>query len=379
METEKLKQNINVILTAEAEKPTIEWLTEYENGSLPLFDGGQRDTLESDVTSKHRLQSNNYTLMRALFGRLATDEEKKVFINEIEMACRHHQAAALAFLFLIKQYGVDSALRLLHVENLVSKAFLGTNPPMLCLEMIEKYIRFEHNSLTDEDLDRIDQTVHYIDLYPEYNVIRHPGGIGEVRQPKRNAVEIAKAKDTARNIRRTINKIRRIRLSKDLLEGVNLEINQDRDTVKHYLEQFEFPTDLIENIRNVEEAYQSAQSGFDYKTCADHLRSFISGLTTEIADKVAQNDGNTRQKKPAQYLHDKGFFNSSQESDLFKSFIGYLSSDSVHQLSSDREVARIGKNVAIEFALLLSQRLEKYLEASPNSLSGSQAATSSGN
>ncbi len=256
----------------------------------------------------------------------------------------------------------------------MSSAHLG---PMLCLELLEKYVRYEHNSLTGGDIDKIAQSLHHIIMYTEYD-ITDLGAEGKVRTPKRNILQIQRAKELANNINRTIDKIKYVRLSKDLLEGINFEINQDRDAVKHHLEQFGFPFELIENIRNVEEAYQSAQSGFDYKTCADHLRSFISELTKEIADKVAQNDGDTRQKEPAKYLHDKGFFNSTQESSLFQSLMDYLSSDSVHQLSSDREVARIGKNVAIEFALLLSQRLEKYLEASLNSSSGYQAATSSG-
>ena len=378
MDTEKLKQDINVILTAEAETQTIEWIEEREVGGRQSMLPGltPEQTLAGDLASNHRLQSQNYNLLRALFDRITNDEDRKVFIDQIEKASRDHPAATLAFLFLIKQRGVDSALQFLHVGNIVSRAYFGTHPPMLCLEMLEKYIRFEHNSLTEEDLNKIAKRINYIRMYPEYD-ITHQGGIGEVRTPKPNAFEISKTKDIARNIGCAIDKIRHMRLSKDLLEGVNLEINQDRNTVKHYLEQFGFPSDLIENIRNVEEAYQSAQSGFDYKTCADHLRSFILGLTKEIADKVAQHDGDTRQKKPAKYLHDKDFFYSTQESDLFQSFIRYLSSDSVHQLRSDREVARIGKNVAIEFALLLSQRLEKYLEASPNISSGFQADTSS--
>ena len=375
MDTEKLKQDINVILTAEAETQTIEWIEEREGGGRQSMLPGltPEQTLAGDLASNHRLQSQNYTLLRALFGRLATDEEKKAFINEIEMACRYHQAATLAFLLVIKQCGVDSALRFLHIEGLISSAYLG---PMLCLELLEKYVRFEHNSLTGGDIDKIAQSLNHINMYPEYD-ITDLGAEGKVSTPKQNILQIQRAKELANNINRTIDKIKYMRLSKDLLEGINFEINQDRDTVKHYLEQFGFPPELIESIQYVENAYQSAQSRFDYKACAGQLRSFISGFTGEVADKVAQNDGENRDKEPAKYLHDKAFFNSKQESDLFQSFIDYLSSDSVHQLSSDREVARIGKNVAIEFALLLSQRLEKYLEASPNSSIGFQADTSS--
>ena len=148
-----------------------------------------------------------------------------------------------------------------------------------------------------------------------------------------------------------------------MLEGVNFEINQDREKVKHYLKTFGFDNQLIRSIQFVEESYQSADSDFDYKACAGQLRSFISEFTKQISLKVYEKSGGVKplKNKAPKYLKDQNFFHSNYESAPFEALLNYLSSDSVHKLSNDREVARISKNITIEFALLLSQRLEIFL------------------
>ncbi|MEK0337305.1 MAG: hypothetical protein QQN41_07720, partial [Nitrosopumilus sp.] len=240
-------------------------------------------------------------------------------------------------IFNIKTLGIEEALKL-HVGSFRSSQ--GDYSSILALR---EYIRYAHHTLSDSDVDVIQR---YIDNIHEIVIKTH-----------------LRLVDKITYIKGQLQKIRYNRLSLDLLEGINFEINQDREEVKHYLQKFKFNPELIKSIQFVENSYQSAKSDFDYKACADQLRSFTTELTKEIALKIADHDSESNiGNKYHKYLHDKHFFNSGKESELFKSFISYLSLDSVHRLSGEREMARISKNLVIEFALLLSQRLEVYLD-----------------
>ena len=156
-----------------------------------------------------------------------------------------------------------------------------------------------------------------------------------------------------------IHEIEYERIRGNLFEGVNFEINQDKEALQSNLKSLGFSKTLQESLDYIERQFRSSDDEFDYKSCAGHIRSFASGVIKEIAIKVAQSEGTDLPKKSySKYLKDQKFFHGSREAEFLQAFTNYLSANSVHKLNSEREVARIGKNIAIEFALLLSQRLE---------------------
>ncbi len=140
------------------------------------------------------------------------------------------------------------------------------------------------------------------------------------------------------------------RLKEHLLNDTNLEINQDRQKLTTGLAKFGFGKELIESLDHAEDEYRKADSKFDFKTAVDHNRSFLETLLWETAGKVAsiRNESLTaRQKYPVEirsYLHKAGFF-SDRFHELCTAFYGFASEQSIHQLASGREIARIVRNM----------------------------------
>jgi hypothetical protein len=129
------------------------------------------------------------------------------------------------------------------------------------------------------------------------------------------------------------------------------------------LVKFGFTKELLESLEHAEAEYRKADSNFDFKTSADHNRSFFENLLWETAERVAKARNETlaaQRKSPVQvreYLHKAGFF-SDRFHKLSEAFYHFASEQSTHQLASGREIARIVRNMNIEIGLLVMSRLE---------------------
>ena len=248
----------------------------------------------------------------------------------------------------MKERDLVSAIVLFH-ENLTL-----LSPYLQLLDSIYDFIRCEHQHITTEDFDSLEQLMNNVEAFINKNEGASLANIGN---------NLDNALQTTRQILRQIQLAKYNRLKDDLMEGINFEINQDREVLKDNLRALDFSEDLIKSIEFVDDMYRLADNKFQYKACADQLRSFTSGIISEVAKKVAIIYGDDiPNNKYHKYLQEKRFFLDQTELKLFQSFRDYLSSNSVHKLNSPKEVARIGKNLAIELALLLSQRLKELEE-----------------
>jgi len=150
-------------------------------------------------------------------------------------------------------------------------------------------------------------------------------------------------------------------LKGSLLEGLNLEINQDRDIVQSYLLQLGFSKDLIECLNVAEQLYRSSGTNFDLKSCIGHLRSFLENLEKEaMPGAVAKYGGNLPETwgEGLSYLRQKGLLTRAEEG--FASGLYTLMSDeAVHPLFAEREYARLARNMVIEYGLLFLRKLDK--------------------
>jgi hypothetical protein len=79
------------------------------------------------------------------------------------------------------------------------------------------------------------------------------------------------------------------RLREHLFNDENLEINRDRETLTTALAKFGFSKELLESLEYAEDEYRKADSKFDFKTSADHNRSFFEKLLWETAEKSGQS------------------------------------------------------------------------------------------
>lgn len=154
-----------------------------------------------------------------------------------------------------------------------------------------------------------------------------------------------------------------------LSQDMNLEVNQDKIRISDSLARLGFTQELIESLNQVERLYQTANTGFDFKSCLGHLRSFIENLHLQISARVHAERGGTlpaRWGETHEYLASNDFL-TKQEKLFIIPFYTLLSDAAVHPLQADREYARLLRNISIEYGLLLVTRLDQWLHRKSSS------------
>jgi hypothetical protein len=150
-------------------------------------------------------------------------------------------------------------------------------------------------------------------------------------------------------------------LKGSLLDGLNIEINQDKDAVQSYLQRLGFTEPLTKCLDQAERLYHEGGSGFDLKASMGHLRSFLEGLHKDAFPMLLAKFGGAAPKKWGDgllYLRENGVL-SKPEEQFAASLYTLISDEAVHPLMAEREYARLFRNVVIEYALLLLWKLEK--------------------
>ena len=153
-------------------------------------------------------------------------------------------------------------------------------------------------------------------------------------------------------------------------QGVNLEINQDKEELKLKIREFKFNPELNECLDKFEIDFQKADK-FDMKSCIGHIRTFIEKLVVSIAvrieekSKIPSSEHIDKIGKARNYLKDKRVnFLSQKQDEFLGGFYGLASDENIgaHSLTSNKEHARIIKNQAIELGLFLVKLLDKRLQ-----------------
>ncbi len=187
--------------------------------------------------------------------------------------------------------------------------------------------------------------------------------------------QIPICEDLLKRIEKHVFVIREHRLASSLLDGINLEINQDEAKLKDIIREFGFEPTLNETINKIDENLRKASDKFDFKTCIDLTRAFLTELCVSIALEIEKTMGivpklpveeDKTMGRSMDYFRDgRVGFLSEEEKQLLASINAFMSKKGVHTLASAREYARIARNIAIEIGLFLIKRLEKYIGDKP--------------
>ncbi|MCH7819891.1 MAG: hypothetical protein IIB40_10090 [Candidatus Marinimicrobia bacterium] len=295
--------------------------------------------------------SPNFDLLRILYSKTKSKKQKKLFTDKIKLEIETDNfvkdAAQLALIFLIKTQGFEKTLK--YYFNQFSPSIKQYD----LLQTIHKYLIFEYAKLEEKDLDLL-----------EANLESNKSAVAEkvkATEKQNYGSFYLEGQKTLYRILNDISDVRYDRLSTELFENINFEINQDKEILQNNFDTLGFDKNLGKSLDHIEQQFLISNNEFDYKTCADHLRTFTAAFIKEVAITVSNINGESlNNRKPHRYLKDIKFFHGSKEADFLQAFQNYLSASSVHKLNSEKEVVRTAKNIAIEFALLLSQRLEQY-------------------
>lgn len=186
-----------------------------------------------------------------------------------------------------------------------------------------------------------------------------------------DAQQIPVCKDLIKRIEAQVFVIRKNRLASVLFEGINLEINQDKNQLKDIIKEFSFNPILNETINKIDQDLQQAEDKFDFKTCIGLIRTFLNELCVSIALEIEKKtnfsaslpiEEGKKMGRAMNYFRDRRIdFLSEEEKVLLSSINSFMSYRGVHVLKSGKEYARISRNMAIEMGLFLMERLQKYI------------------
>jgi hypothetical protein len=156
-------------------------------------------------------------------------------------------------------------------------------------------------------------------------------------------------------------KARYLYVKASLLPGMNLEVNQDKTTVRTFLEKLGFTPLLIQSLDEAERLYRMAATQFELKSSMVHLRSFLEQLHLQACALAHKKFGGSQPSKwgeAIQYLRDHDVL-TVKEQQFAIQFYALMSDTGVHPLVAEREYARLMRNMSIEYGLLLLTKLDK--------------------
>jgi len=342
----------------------------YALSNQPSKDHGRRFRGVEENPDKYQLKSVNFDLLSALLGQLPEQDQQEWLaslrsrISSLH-AYRHLSSEVLG----AGTWRRCSSELPLIAEFLVrrgDKLFIATlrqaapSPGLtLLLIQIEEMIALNFTLFTDDEyaqlsaaITDIRRTVVALEKQPKPNSTRESNVIYHVRQ------EVPEFCDS---LSEGCRKARYLYVKGSLLPGMNLEVNQDKTTVRTFLEKLGFAQLLIQSLDEAERLYRTAATPFDLKNSMGHLRSFLEQLHVQACALAHRKFGGSQPSKwgeANQYLRDHDVL-TTKEQQFAIHFYTLMSDTSVHPLVAEREYSRLMRNMSIEYGLLLLTKLDK--------------------
>lgn len=325
--------------------------------------------LPLEVAAHIEIADEQLGLLRMLHDGQDTDG-RALILHELKA---HYSGLHGKLLILIaKLSGVSSATALLREKFIVDIAADVVMP-------IAYMLSGDHTWISDSDLDELCNTVRELarqarkdfpapKAFPSSPRGLMPPPSQEYRLALTRAHASERFEHFAKYICGQVAAIHYMRLKKELEEGANFEINQDRERLANSLQQYRFSQKLLEFLQFADREFEKAGEEFSYKTSIDQIRSFYAELLSETADKIAVSKGTTLEHegvdrtRPAdvrKFLWQAGFF-SEQFKMLVEGFYRFMSDEGTHTLGSTKEVARVARNLSIEIGLLITKRVASW-------------------
>ncbi len=165
------------------------------------------------------------------------------------------------------------------------------------------------------------------------------------------------------SVKQQFERVRYLRLEKELSEGQNPEINTDKQELVSRLEALGFRKEIVSALAEFDKQFYSAGKPLEFKGCMDLLRTIYEEIIEDSAKATATKRGKMAPQygKPfqpwCQYLVTEAII-TTEEGELAQKLYNYLSNAATHQLGSEPEQARVTKNFVIELGLLIVGRVQ---------------------
>jgi hypothetical protein len=156
------------------------------------------------------------------------------------------------------------------------------------LLQLEEIIAFNSPLFTDEEYSRLRTAMESMNgSMPDFR-----------RQPRGSTFESYTLHNVCREVppfcgwvAEGCRKAKFLLLKSALLPGMNLEINQDKGTVRTFLEKLGFNDLLVQSLDEAERLYRTVTTPFDLKNGLGHLRSFLEQLHVQACAAAQKTFG----------------------------------------------------------------------------------------
>jgi len=373
----------NQILDEERLTPTVNYVInpKYATNLVPEFAKFTLIRLRSldhievqEEPNQWSFVSTNYNLLCALISQ-SSDESRTTVVNAALSRIKTPPACARAAGVSYPNWKSFSSELPLVFEFCVRAGFrqdlfhiIGEANPivghMMLLRQLREMIALNFTALTDGEYIQLDVSLGRIGaaaskLYEMNRRGQHTRdwpGVGSVNL----TALFHEIWLTCDSVKERCRKARYFYLKGSLLDGLNLEINQDKVEVQGYLRSLGFHNSLAESLDEADRLFHQGDNAFVLKSSMGHLRSFLENLHKAALPVIQKKFGGTVSPQwgsGLSYLRTNKVLSEAEEkfvAGLYK----FISDEAVHPLFSDRKYARLARNVLIEYALLFLRKLE---------------------
>lgn len=326
-----LSEKIDLILREEKRNyDTTDCLRQGILGSFNIAKGDgwalhrQERVLILDPPTNKLLFSKKADLLLKLYSSLDSTQKtefQNLLLSHLSVTSEFVIIAYLPFFVLHRTGKIVEAIKKVKTE--IRENNIGYNN---ALEMLSKILNYEWNVIPETGLDDIKEIFKGTNIYSILDRI--------------NSIEI--------------------KLLEYELQEVNQEVNEDKETLVKEFDRFGFPKDLTETLNKIDQKLKSATDDFDFKSCMDLIRSFTERFYESIASSLGNGEKiDGKDSEQVAKFFQKHDLISEEQGKILTSLRHFLSNWGSHRLKSKSEDARLSKNMAIEFSLYITRRLEE--------------------
>lgn len=330
--------------------------------------------LYEDQKLRIRFRSVNYDLLLALLGHVNESSKASLFDTIVTrigdptaFARAEHPLQYPYWNPFVSELPLIAELCVRHGQKatLFHAISLAESSPaiLILLLQLEDMLSFNFNLFSEEELKECEAAIDSFIVLRQSHPRRDYVGQYQWKNGQRSHLAYfwQELDATCKSVKQECRRGQYLYLKGHLLKQTNLEVNQDKEAVVGFLQSLAFNPTLIESLEKSEELYRTASSPFDLKSSMSHLRSFLENLHIEAAGRVAAKSASARPSKWGQailLLRQQNILTEKEE-DLVSAFYTVVSDNAIHPLIAEREYARLMRNIAIEYGLLLLSKLEK--------------------
>ena len=384
-EEERVRPTLGYLYVAKGWPRSMQWeeYTMKPQGHTPVTAaivglGRMRTTRPREVEEDPKafqFQSVNFDLLLTIMSQLAPEKRPEFvgwLVKTLLIAAPvnrrasfpswNHQTSSLSLLaeFCIRTGYAQTLLDGTHQLKMPSPGVA------IMLMEVEEIIALNYNVFSRGEIDNLPKSLAHLREIAELQTwsARKQHGKPEITNPRYRqgfsleGNEIVKAID---GITQECNQARYFYLKGVLQQSTNLEIESDKTKVVGFLDSLGFDPTLIASLAKAESLYRASSDAFDLKSCLGHIRSFYEHLNIDGGQAIAKDMSTTVLDKwdpTITFLKNKLFLTEPQEK-FARGLYTLLSDEGVHPLITEREFARLLRNMVIEYGLMFLTMLQK--------------------